>query len=130
MSALTDTIDSTLSGYLPSITTKQESVLASSGHYFQGLPSCGVIPADGADAVIDQWDTAPIYDASLTWRAAWGGAPPAMQSQLTIDQYISPSGPGWVLTAKVVEAGVAMVRTINFGPETWRDSGGWVTERV
>lgn len=128
MSTLTDSIDSTLQSYLPGIMSKQAQVFTAYGHYFQGLPSSSVVPADGANATIDNWDSSPSYAEELTWRAAWGGDPPSMQSQLTIDQYVGPQGAGWVLTARVIEAGAAMRRSINFGPAAWMDSGGWVVE--
>jgi hypothetical protein len=92
--------------------------------YFQGLHHSSNVPADGGAATADDWDTTPSYQ-NVTWRQ-FLGAPPALSNRIRIDQYNSPAGHGWVLGAKVIQAGVEWERRINAGPAGWMDSGGWV----
>lgn len=61
-----------------------------------------------------------------TW-GTWGAYKPdaAIVQRVSVDEYLSPDGPGWSITAQVTDAGgLVWRRTIHVaGPETWREHG-------
>jgi hypothetical protein len=121
-------VDTWLDPLLPLFEQAQETYFTSHGCYFQGLQTHATPPADGAWVLPDIELTTPS-DQPVAWREAIPADAPhshddPMPCLLRMDSYEHQDGPGWMLTARVVVAGVTYERRVQVGPETWR-SVGW-----
>lgn len=113
-------IDQRLAAKAGEIVAKQAAYLAAHGRYWQGLCTHSVIPEDGEELPPDRAAEKPFYQAE-SWLDL-GGLPETTMSALRIDTYDGPHGKGFVVVSEVMIDGQLWSRSINFGPETFRDS--------
>lgn len=121
-------IDSRLNAQLQMIATKQEQFKGVYGIYFQLMPTHSVIPADGEERAPDQTGNKPHYQALSG--ADMGGVPEQAMSSTKIDAYQGPLGQGYAITSSVTLEGDLWERTINVGPESWRNADWKVIQGV
>ncbi len=94
------------------------------GIYWQGLITHNLIPShtdlgDG-DSPPDLLHTRP-HDVPLSWSALFPElAGISIPFGLKIDEYVGPSGDGFVATVYVRYQDTLYARSQNLGPETWR----------
>lgn len=117
-----DYIDAQLAVFLPRLETFQNDYYYNNGQYYQALqshtaPPAGVVPADVTSHPTDQ-------DAILATLWDFAGLPDETNWSLQIDTYNGPSGPGYVLTVKTDVNGSIWIKSINYGPDTYR-SADW-----
>lgn len=113
-------IGNRLNAKMEMVATKQEQFKAGYGIYFQLLPTHSVIPANGEELILDRTNRKPHYQNVSG--ADMGGLPEQALSSTKIDTYQGPSGQGYTITSSVMIAEELWERTINFGPEIWRNA--------
>ena len=117
------TVDTELSAHQPRLTTFQESYLAATGRYFQALASHSSAPADGNVAVPDRLTAGPTDQAetcAFMWQQlALAGA---LNYSTRVDVYDGPQGKGYLHTVSVILSGQLWERTLNTGPEAYREA--------
>lgn len=101
--------DDEVASAVAELTTMQDSHYASNGIYWQGRPTYAS-PANPPET--QNWNDKGLACTShtVTYRC---------------DCYAGPSGKGWMLIAWKIVAGVTYEKHVNYGPETWRDTG-WI----
>lgn len=102
----------------PQIATAQTLHVSAHGRCWQGRITHAVIPADGALAAPNR-DAKPT-DQTTSWRDLGIALPALMEAALSVEAYVGPQGPGYVIHAQVISGGVRYRRSENFGPETLR----------
>lgn len=117
------TVDNLLSTALTKIENYQAQYALQRGKYFQALWSHSTPPADGSLAAPDLLTTKPT-DQLENWSTLWSelelaGSRSPMRAR--IDVYDGPGGKGFIVTVEVIVDGQAMTRSINVGPERYRD---------
>jgi hypothetical protein len=115
-----DKIDARLSALWSAIQAKEAAYYAAHGHYWQGLKTHTVYPADGNDTAPDVGTTAPT-DQPDAWPAAITKT--ALPMALQVDVYDGPSGQGYVVHLHVTVNSKHYCRTAQVGPETSRVQG-------
>jgi hypothetical protein len=113
-------VDSRLATLWAAIQAKEQAYFDAHGHYWQGLRTHSVVPADGETA-LPNVGTATPTDQADPWPAALRGV--AMEMAIQIDVYDGPAGVGYQATVFVMIAGNTWTRTAQVGPEAWRVSG-------
>jgi hypothetical protein len=118
--------DDFLAAWLSTLAARQNAYLASHGRYWQGLLTHAAAPAHAANrddsAAPDRMASRPHYQTE-DWLAVlpeWAGL--LLPAAVRVDQYVSPVGPGWVLTLELVHGRDRYARSVNVGPEAYRDS--------
>jgi hypothetical protein len=114
--ALSRTQQTAFTDFVGSVAAVQSSYRSTRSRYFQGLRTT-------ADPTRQTVSPDPSYaEVGLV-------PPPGMAVQ--IDVYRAPGGWGYVVGGTATDiGGVVWTRSVNSGPETWRDSGGWVLVEV
>lgn len=106
----------------PRLQTFQDQYRTVNGIYYQSLESNSTVPEvptlpDGLnDAPSDQPESLALFwqdFAELPSELAWA---------FRIDTYSGPDGDGYTLTATTVIDGQVWERSLNYGPDTWRDA--------
>jgi len=113
-------IDARLAQLWPVVQAKEDSYFAAHGHYWQGLRTHTILPADGALLVPDIAARTPT-DQPDPWPAAIKTI--AIEMALVIDVYDGPFGQGYVASVWVMVGGRIFTRSAQVGPETWRVEG-------
>ena len=118
---ITDAIDAGIAAAWPEIQARQDAFFAEHGRYFQGLctHTDASVPEDGQPAPADQLDTHPDYQSETWIDVGYDSTNP--RAAMTIDQYVGPDGPGYVSSFCVIIAGELWFRSINVGPEAYRE---------
>ena len=80
-----------------------------------------VPPVDGAEEPPDL-SRKPIGKGSRSWSEQAVPLPAAMLVAVAVDVYDGPAGRGYVVRGELVAAGVLWSRSVNVGPETYRDA--------
>ena len=113
--------DGRLTALLAIVQTKQNTYAAAhSGHYWQGLKTHSVNPAEGNTVLPNIGTTCPIGQLSEPWPVAARNTPIEMACQ--IDVYKSTLSEGYAATIWIDVLGVTYSQTKNVvGDETWRD---------
>ena len=93
--------------------------------FFQLLETHTVIPADNVTVAEDVDGKTPT-DQSENYTDFGLVLPAKMPCSISESPYQSPIGWGLELRAKVIDDGVKYQRVMNYGDETYRDTGGWV----
>jgi len=113
--------DAQINVLLPRLEAYQADYYAANGFYYQALASNSTapdvpIPPDGlSNAPSDQAENLAYFwnDAALPSELAWS---------FRIDTYSGPDGDGYVLVIATELDGGTWMRSINYGPDTWRAS--------
>jgi hypothetical protein len=118
-----DAVDARLVTLLGVVATKQATYAAAhGGHYWQGIRTHAVNPADGNTALPDVGTTAPVGNPSDPWPLA--ARTTAIEMACQIDVYRSTVGEGYSVTVWVDVLGVTYSRTKNVvGDEDYRTQG-------
>lgn len=92
------------------------------GQYYQTLVSHSVVPADGAALAPDKLAAGPT-DQTEKLTDFWADAKLSAQIPYAFwtDVYDGPEGRGYVLTVQVQLGAERWERSVNAGPERWRD---------
>lgn len=101
-------IDATFSTILPRIVAAQEAYRARFGRYWQGLSSDR--PRDKPEGVPADW-------IEVGFAEVLGFDPSLLAGPVTVDEYTSPRGPGWVIRIRAEFDDGWWVRTWQHGPE-------------
>lgn len=88
------------------------------GRYWQGLRTHIVVPEAGSPS--PPMTTTHPTDQPESWADVGVPLSDTMDMALTVSVYDGPSGKGYVVVAETVISETLWLRTINFGPETWR----------
>jgi hypothetical protein len=122
------TIDTEIVPMMTGMNVQQNTYKTNHGglKFFQGLTTAtdAALP-DNLDAgliqIVAQTLTGKPTDQSENWTAVSIAIPGTMHYAMTIDTYGGPLGQGWVLNAHMKQNGVVYSRSVNSGPETYRD---------
>lgn len=118
--------DAWIASRLAMLTSRQSTHAAShNGKFWQGLathaaPVVHTTFLEGT-RVADSLDAHPS-DQSETWNDVipeWAGV--KVPCRVIVDVYDGPSGKGWCVTLSVKHNGDTWNRTVNVGPETYRE---------
>lgn len=114
------TVDNSISLRWTNIQNYQSSYLIANNRYYQALWSHTTTPS--ALTLANNLTSHPSYQAE-TAQALFTAAniSTTLPMRIRIDWYDGPSGKGYVLTIEVVACGVTKMRSINVGPEPYRD---------
>jgi len=93
--------------------------------FFQLLETHTEIPADNVTVAEDVDGKTPT-DQSETYTAFGLVLPAKMPCSISVSPYQSPIGWGFELRGKVIDDGDEYQRVMNYGDESYRDTGGWV----
>lgn len=113
-------IDARLAQLWGAIQTKEANYFAAHGHYWQGLRTNTLLPADGALVIADIGARTPT-DQPDPWPAL--ALSTGLPMAITIDVYDGPEGIGYVATVTVTIVGRTWARSAQEGPEKWRVEG-------
>lgn len=113
-------IDARLVLLWPTIQTKESNYFSAHGHYWQGLRTHTILPADG-DLVLPNVGTTTPTDQPDPWPVALRSTP--IEMAVVIDVYNGPLGDGYVASVWVMISGRIWMRSAQIGPETWRTDG-------
>jgi hypothetical protein len=107
------------------VAAAQVDYLVAHGRYWQGLPTHTAAPvhttARDGDAPADRLGSAPT-DQPHTWDDTLPGLLVGpMSGRWRVDVYDGPAGKGYTLTVEAVHDGTLRRRTVNVGPETYRE---------
>jgi len=115
-------IDSAAVAHLSKLSDFETAYKAGHRNFYQQLWSNSVTPADGAALAPDLLNAGPTDQAEkLADFLAAAQLPATMEYASKVDVYDGPDGPGYVLSLRVILAGQLWQRSINTGPEAWRD---------
>ncbi len=104
------------------IRPRQTTYFNANGHYWQGLRTrpTGSTPVDGVQLPPDS-GRAPS-DQAVSWNDLGIQLPNTMDFVLWIDAYNGPQGHGYAGSVLFIDnQGSGWTRTVNVGPETWRN---------
>lgn len=114
--------DAQIDVMLPRLEAFQAQYYGVNGRYYQALeshttaPDVPTVPDGIYDSPTDQPE-----DLALFWDS-FAALPDVLAWSFRIGAYNGPDGDGFVLTVTTVVDGVTWQRTINQGPDTWRDA--------
>lgn len=113
-------IDPLIEKQLAAIADFQATEFAKSGRYGQVLNIYATVPTDGVAVAPDKLDVAPTdgVTGDVFWQATDLQAFPA---NMRVDVYDGPSGLGYVIVLEAKFNGELWQRSINFGPEDYRE---------
>jgi len=124
LTQIRNAIDARLKSLWPVVQARQDAYFAAHGHYWQGLRTHTLHPADGNETLPDVGDKTPS-DQPTAWPGTLIASPIPMSLQ--IDVYDGPRGKGYVATVRVGYNGKVYERAAQVGPETdW--AHGWQIE--
>lgn len=127
-----ETVNGILADLWPRIQAKQAAYYANHGHYWQGLWTHNVAPADGVTVAPNNLDASPT-DQPISWRKFKADYRLTMLAKLPMairmDVYDGPRGKGYVATCRVGYNGKVYERAAQVGPETelahgWQEVDG------
>lgn len=114
--------DAQIAVLLPRLDEFQYQYYLTNGRYYQALQShttapdvptvpdgIEASPTDQPEALAYFWSTVAELPDVLAW-------------SFRIDTYAGPDGAGYVLTAETVVDGNTWRRSVNYGPDTWRNA--------
>jgi len=112
--------DAQVAVFLPLLDDFQVGYYATNGTYYQALLSHSTPPV-GVEPPTDP--NARPTDQAEALAALWSyaGLPAALNWSFSVSTYSGDSGPGYVLNLLTVVDGQTWTKSINRGPETWRD---------
>lgn len=113
---------------LPRLADFQAQYYAVNARYYQALESHTAAP--DVPTVPDAIHNSPTdqpEDLALFWQT-FAELPEVLAWSFRIDTYSGPDGDGYVLTVSTVVDGVTWQRTINHGPDTWRNADWYQVE--
>ena|SRR3990167_7145925 len=93
--------------------------------YFQLLETHTITPADNITVAEDVDGKTPT-DQTEDYTDFGLVLPAKMPMSISVSPYESPIGWGFELRAKVIDDGIEYQRVMNYGDESYRDTGGWV----
>ena len=109
--------DAEIQAVLSKIEERQTESLSADGRFWQGKNTHSEDPEDGSITTADRLDEKPT-DQALGWPS--GGVSDSIS--LEVHVYDGPAGKGWVLIARVKSAGRSYIKSINNGPESYRNA--------
>lgn len=104
------------------VVSRENTYFANHGHYWQGLRTHTIDPADGVEVLPTIGQRCPTDQQGYPWPSQFLTTPIPMS--LRIDVYDGPLGQGYTGTLEVVIGANTWQRCEVFGPETWR-AFGW-----
>ncbi|MCC7360509.1 MAG: hypothetical protein IT317_13590 [Anaerolineales bacterium] len=116
-------VNADLSDFLTKLLTFQTEYFKTHGRFYQALDSHAVPPEDGKLVAPDLLLAGPTDQgekAAYLWQQLALDA--ALPYAVRVDVYQGPRGWGYVLTVSATLDKQEWARTINTGPETWRES--------
>ena len=119
--AIQANIDASFTALVGTIAARQASYYAGHGRYFQGLWSHSVAPVDGAQMAPDLLASRPGYQAESWADVAGDVIPTSTQARFVCNQYRGPQGDGFEFVLECLLNGQLWQKTVNFGPESYRD---------
>jgi len=118
--AIQANVDASLNGLLVAIQNKQDAYSAAhGGRMWQGIRTHSVTPADDNATAPTIGLTCPVGQPGEPWPASVRSG--NKRHATRCDCYRGPTGDGYQVSVFVTILGVEYARTINFGPETYRD---------
>jgi len=120
-----DGIDVKLDSVIANIIAFQAGEASKSGKFYQTLWSHSQPPADGALVLPDLLYSFPTDQIGKSAQAQWDAAklPVSLDARVRVDVYDGPQGKGFVVIVQSQLNGATWPRSINYGPETYRDQG-------
>jgi hypothetical protein len=115
-----DYVNAELDVFIPRLDSFQAEYYGFNGQYFQAVQSHSTIPAGVEPADITSHPTDQEEVLATLWNYA--GLPLETNWALQIDTYNGPDGPGYVLTVSTNVNEEIWIKSINFGPDTWRST--------
>jgi hypothetical protein len=118
--------DAQINVMLPRLANFQTQYHFVNGRYYQALTSHSTAPA--VPTVPDEINASPTdqaEDLALFWEA-FASLPAELAWGFRIDTYSGPDGDGYVLTVETMINDQVWMRSINYGPETYRTED-WYT---
>jgi hypothetical protein len=117
------TIDTLVVDHLAKLQAFEAAYQLNHRGYFQSLASHSVVPADGAALAPDKLASGPT-DQAETLTAFWSDAQLVAEIPYSFrtDVYDGPDGQGYVLSVQVQLGGELWERSVNVGPETYRET--------
>lgn len=115
-------VDTALNAHLAKLLAFEADYVRSHGRFFQALPSHTAPPADGARVSPDQLSAGPsdqAEKADYLWQQLKLDA--ALPYSSRVDVYDGPRGAGYVLIVSATLGGQLWERSVNTGPETYRE---------
>lgn len=121
-------VDAKIDELVSQLSTIQETYKTTHGKYWQGISCTSSIPADGNTAATDT--SVKPTDQAEDWSNVNGVGQgivvdATLPVLLAVDSYYGPIGHGYAVIGQVTELGKTYARTVNIGPETFREYG-WV----
>lgn len=110
-------VDAAIDAIWPQVEAHQADYLAANGRAWQGYRTHETLPADGEKKQPDVGTRGP--PDSTPWPPGFRASQQPMG--LEVHAYHGPDGPGWVVHIGVTAEGETWHRTIQVGPEDWRD---------
>ena|SRR3990167_9215446 len=117
-SAMRDAIIAVL---LPSIESYQDTYIGTNPVYFQGLPTCSVIPSE--ETVADELNTVP-QGKTTTWTDS-GLITQNYPFSVEIHEYVAPTNKGYQVLFRAVQDGVTYIRSVGYGVEAVERTFNW-----
>ncbi len=106
---------------------KQEKYFESASKYWQGIQFHDTIVTDKEERAAEI--TRKPVEQEEDWETMKFDFPKTFPCTLQVDIYDGPSGKGWALTGRVRINKIIYRRTMNYGPEEWREFP-WDTESL
>ena len=122
LSETTSEIDARVSELVPWIASQQEAYIAMYGKYAQLGWSHSYDPEDGEVLQPDLLHEL-LPGKSQTW-VDFGYPVQEPRCSACIDEYVAPSGAGWVLNLSLIFSGVQYRKRVGHGPES--HDGKWI----
>lgn len=119
-------VDDRLAQLWSTIQARQDSYHAAHGHYWQGLRTHTLAPADGNETAVDVGVRCPSDQLGEPWPTAIRNL--SLPMSLQINCYAGPAGEGYEAVATVTIGASTWFRVAQVGPETHR-TFGWRQER-
>ena len=108
---------------IPHLDDFQYQYYVTNGRYYQALESHATAP--DVPTVPDEINASPSdqpESLALFWDT-YAALPEVLAWSFRIDTYSGPEGDGYVLTVSTVVNGETWQRSVNYGPDTWRNAG-------
>lgn len=116
-------VDAEAAEILAALATFQTGEKAAHGVYTQFLRSHDQVPSATAKQAPKAINKAPDR-LTKEYRGVVGAK--ARATSQRIDVYDGPKGKGYVVTFKTEKGGSVWIKRVNVGPETYRDTKGWL----
>ena len=116
---LKDQIDPILDDLVTDLASIQSTYKTANDKYWQGVPCVSITPADGNEESTDL--TVKPTDQDENWNDEAISLASTLPVHLQVDSYDGPQGFGYVVIGIVIEATRTYRRSVNVGPETYRN---------